>query len=133
MDKLTLQNKERFFALYWEQDVGMREYGRQTRFVDANFMRYPKDSYLFLKHISSITSEQAIEITRLLGESKKEIPDKYAIDFVRGFLSDENNIPAWVSDHLRERRFAVSWNGITVEEMVEAGWVKLIQKGESNE
>lgn len=126
MDKLTLKNKERFFAQYWQLVVGMRSFGIQTRHVNRDFLDpiYLDESYLELKPLSSITDEDAIEVAKICFVDIDEDWYPMFVDDVR----KEDIFPCGdrdVADYLRSKGYALPWLGITVEEMVEAGWIKL--------
>lgn len=154
----TLENKAKFFALYWGQRVMLEEmssnlyYCKPSKESDFNL------NYLELKPLSSISDEDAIEVAKIMTfhdgkgliiERKKngeiEMYDRYndephflnTLFFVPDpfeiFSRDDNR--NWfqydaerfleVTDFLRSRGYAISWMGLSVEKLIEYGWIKL--------
>jgi len=103
---------------------------------------------IILKPLSSITDEDAIEVAEFMGltEGDFEInhrPTDIHIDadsqeltlffedcsiYFNDFNSDEASTGTdylSVYDYLRSKGYALPWMGLSVEQMVEAGWIKL--------
>lgn len=125
--KNTIKNKEKFFAQYWGQKV-LSEWGESLVQVNGKLDRVYdiSEMYLKLKPLSKISKKdlKAIDF--------KNIGDK-KVSF--NFTSYSN---AWSSscgnygwlllhhyDYLRSKGYALPWNGLSVEKMVEFGWIKL--------
>lgn len=108
----TLENKAKFFAQYWGQEVLTTFFGSGF-YIDRDL--YPISSgsfFLVLKPLSSITDEDA-------GES--------GYDNAKSMLSDNYLVNSpYVFDYLRSRGYALPWMGLSVEQLIEYGWVKLI-------
>lgn len=116
---LTNELKAKFFALYWGQDVMVKS------------MSF---AYLLLKPLSAITDEDAIEVAIIAGNSSYT-DDRRAYNgrlLLQEFLRRQCNVYGedWLKlfDYLRSRGYALPYMGISVEQQVEAGWIKLIEK-----
>lgn len=162
----TLENKAKFFALYWGQKVvkynDIFEDATHVDFVD--FIDMKDKSFLILKPLSSISDEDAIEVAKIMTfhdgkgliiERKKHgeiemydryndephflntlffVPDPFEIfsrDDNRNWFQYDAERILEVTDFLRSRGYALPWMGLSVEELVNRGWV--ILKGENNE
>lgn len=119
----NLENKERFFALYWGQKV---MYVGGVGFVKIGHagwnLKHP-DFFLELKPLSSISDEDAIEVSKLCvnGNDKR-------IDNIKVYARIYASQSSLINDFLRSRGYALPWMGLLVEELVQRGWVKLKQK-----
>lgn len=136
--KNTLENKAKFFAQYWGQKVGregtsVENDGFERNYIINHFTIQNIDyDYLELKSLSQINDEDIIKVAELRGfVNIKSIKNDYNGFWVK-FLGNEHT--KWVFfnelyqpeiDYLRSKGYALDWNGITVEEQVEFGWVKL--------
>ena len=102
----TLENKEKFFAQYWGQEVLLGE-DETIHKLNAGDMAFGiQFNWLELKPLSSITDEDAINL---------------GYGYVSHFKSNlDRNI-----DQLRNLGFAVPWMDLSVEDLVEYGWIKL--------
>lgn len=143
----TLENKSKFFGQYWGQKVVTNEDpGRVTTpFVDYySIHKYAlsKTDHLLLKPLSSITDEDAISICNFLGfksfdkkpnEAKAFVfilfivPSNDIVKYealVNQMLFDLSDISSAV-DLIRSMGYAYKWMGLSVEKLIEYGWVKL--------
>jgi glycogen debranching enzyme len=112
----TLENKAKFFAQYWGQKVlsDISNSGNTEIYpVDASNMYGIDRSYLELKPLSQITDEDAV----MLGytDSKSAI-DKH-FKMIGQYTID--------ADYLRSKGYALPWMDLSVEDLVEYGWIKL--------
>lgn len=132
--KLTNELKAKFFALYWGQRVlNHKEVNRLYRVV--NLLELKNDVWeAHLKPLSAITDEDAIEVAIIAGNSSYT-DDRRAYNgrlLLQEFLRRQCNVYGedWLKlfDYLRSRGYALPYMGISVEQQVEAGWVKLIEK-----
>lgn len=72
----TIENKAKFFALYWGQEVLYFESpeGINPFTINSNNMwgsgdfDQKKDAWLELTHLSMITDEDAIEVANIIGD-----------------------------------------------------------------
>lgn len=101
--KNTLENKAKFFAQYWWQEVfifGINQKRYRITKSRFNAETLKKPCWLELKPISQISDEDVVEISDFVYADRKV-------------------------DYLRSKGYALPWNGIKVEEMIEWGWIKL--------
>lgn len=140
--EINNENKEKFFALYWGQGVlcslvygdGWGINSGTIKKHSSNDINYSK--WLSLKSISKISDEDLLKIYHLHSAS---IGYDYTMDFkpplemAKHWMEKEENWKKSVAkysivDHyLRSRGYALPWMGLLVDEMVEAGWIKLIE------
>lgn len=148
----TLGNKAKFFALYLDQEVYCIEgWNRGVMICDAHKLikeefNYLKKSFLELKPISSISDDDAIEVARLCGlanaciiESTEDrlgiYDDAYMLRInYNGYIyllkngSLYHQMALKCYDFLRSKGYSLPWMGLSVEKLIEYGWIKL--KGE---
>lgn len=133
--EITPENKAKFFAQYWGQRVFTNQLfilgGYDIDQIDDG---YDNKNYLCLISLENIKTEHIIELSKLYFQSafdSKIIGNQIIISYYEG-----DNISEWVInidfdriaiDYLRSKGYAVDWMGLTVEEMIEAGWIKLIE------
>lgn len=147
--KNTLQNKAKFFAKYWGQDIfhwKYPEYATKDNYIQqvGEFIgKYSQCGYLELTPLSQISDEDAIEVAKIYqsnirgisllgigGVSKEEIL-KAGLEFCKringNYWNNYVNVfqMLWAFDFLRSKGYALPYNGITVDEQIEFGWVKL--------
>lgn len=140
MNKLenTLENKARFFALYWGQQVLKTDYSNRiyktgTELSVSYITIYEHRSYyLELTPLSQISDEDVKGLTNSFMRTKKELLDYYcseshgqALKMLFKDLKPEDY------DYLRSKGYALPWMGLSVDDLVNYGWVKL--KGGSDE
>ena len=135
--EINNKNKAKFFAQYWEQELvkGTGNIGDNFEFVDyvlsdeslANF----SESYLLLKSLSQISDEDA----RVIAEQNRfngnyDVFPKVGRDILRRVFELEDSqmcLPTESADYLRSKGYALPWMGLGVKELIEAGWIKLIE------
>jgi hypothetical protein len=114
------ENKAKFFAQYWGQKVLRITPYELVQVGISGWNLKHEDFYLELTPISAITDEDAIEVVNCGHE----------IEFLeKGWRQKESVVifdykPKAV-DYLRSRGYALPWMGISVEDQVKFGWVKL--------
>ena len=119
----TLENKARFFGNYLVQEIAFDKAGFKALVYDAIKPSWIESFYLELKPLSQISNEDTEHVMELE-------------NFIDGFLSDDilnylihlkkgkcNKIE--VIDYLRSKGYALPWMDLSVEDLVEYGWVKL--------
>ena len=121
--EINNENKEKFFAQYWGQNV-LSINGGEVREVTTDMnhvLCYDKmyESHLSIKSLSNITEED------------KEYRHKLILEIYFD-VSPQNRIllEHHYSDYLRSKGYALPWMGLSVEEMIEAGWIKLKEENE---
>ena len=160
--KNTIENKARFFAQYWGQEVAI--HCNNLYYVNAIMDKIGEHYYLELTPLSQITDEDAIALAKIVTYNPSDInynPDnvwvgngdengkgEYYIEIGVGncweaeltitenagvkLIYEENNIDIYdcvsIFDYLRSKRYALPFDGITVDELIEFGWAKLKTK-----
>lgn len=106
----TLENKARFFAQYWGQKIICFPHNKNPiRYDNPNKLlagKFERNAYLELKPLSQISDEDAINLGYGYASHLKSNLDR--------------NI-----DQLRNLGFAVPYMDLSVEDLVEYGWIKL--------
>ena len=152
--ELTPSLKERFFAQYWGQKV--KRINGDSELFTAGVLRIGVAiSHLLLRPLSSITDDEAIEVAKMVtsGETYLEI-GRYA-NKIQIALTDSINryekvqVAIWVEtgnvtvfhgtrqvgpwnmpciyQFLYSIGFAIPFMDYSVEELVAAGWVRLVE------
>jgi len=121
----TLDNKSRFFALYWGQECffcgrpEQKEAYNVTLFKEY-IKKYPVESYLLLKPLSSITDEDANTIT-IYGLYSKGRFNEAGYNTPSGFQRYSSDS----IDFIRSRGYAIRYLGLCVNDLIAYGWIKL--------
>lgn len=128
--EITPENKAKFFALYWGQKIAHYSDGNNARYtVCVGKYHFSSIHHIILKPLSSISDEDSSVIRGIIWE----YPGYTSITNTHYIVSNLNiiAIPIEAADritgYLRSKGYAVDWMGLSVEEMVEAGWIKLIE------
>ena len=128
----TLENKAKFFAQYWGQHLIIM--GSFLRIIDhVTLCNIENDDILQLKPLSKISDEDAkesgyylgrvINIEGILQNSNGEIAKQVFNNYSRvGLL---NQIPSGCVDYLRSKGYALPYMDLSVEDLIEYGWIKL--------
>lgn len=132
----TIENKAAFFALYWGQKVMVANIDNPNYFdskekesaelrVEINNVTLGQQWFLRLKSLKSITDEDAkVCLHDMYKEAMPNVPSysKYYLEEIKvlGFYS------GFETDYLRSKGYAMPFMGLSVEKMVEYGWIKLI-------
>jgi hypothetical protein len=126
--EITNENKAKFFALYWMQDVLMCKHYNKPITLIGNHIDYLycgdySEYYLQLKPLSSISDEdkEAVGLESYNQFDEKGWYERSTFDELFYYWSFED------ADYLRLKGYALPWMGLSVEELVEAGWIKLIE------
>lgn len=157
--EITLENKAKFFAQYWNQKIFFTSNNQLNPHKNSFGRLINNKDFLLLKHLSSITDEDAIEVAEIINISSYDFievfenNDTTAIkclltskkdgdcyggivyiykdgtiywDYHNKDKYNESEIRLLTAyDYLRSKGYALPWMGLSVEEMVEAGWIKL--------
>jgi hypothetical protein len=125
--KNTQINKERFFAQYIGQKV-LCDKAKNNNIELTKAWNWKNQSFfLRLKSLSNITNEDALEIAKLnrwADYREGNDPEPY-ITHTKNFIKKpEFQLGSYV-DYLRRRGYALDFDGITVDEQIEFGWIKI--------
>ena len=135
----TLENKAKFFAQYWGQHLIIM--GSFLRIIDhLTLGNIENDDILQLKPLSKISDEDALwtinnhyfkfenpilEISKLKALTK-EIHISYIFnDATRHLILKPENLYPHNYDYLRSKGYALPYMDLSVEELIEYGWIKL--------
>ncbi len=137
----TLENKAKFFALYYSQKRIKRIYlmgniCKYFNWIDSEFFSYPDPWIAELKPLSSISDEDAIDIYSIMiptGKSTEKERIFYGRSFIKNYDTTNETLEFAQSyldiqraiDFLRSRGYALPWMGLSVEQLTEYGWIKL--------
>ncbi len=141
--EITNENKQKFFALYLFQWVYKSlQYDGCDELIPLRGIDsvHPKD-YLRLTPLSMISDEDAKGFMAVMKTSPKEAGFDCSWQKLQKDLSECDpadqmgtiylmDFYGWILegiDFLRSRGYALPWMGLSVEEMVEAGWIKLVE------
>lgn len=108
--EINNENKAKFFALYWGQKV-IKDDTCQLLYVSSNINLEHDSWYLNLKPLSSISDEDKNSILEFV-EKVIPISETYATVFS--------------IDYLRSKGYALPYLGLSVEDLINAGWIKII-------
>ena len=150
----TLENKTKFFAQYWGQDVLCRViFGKNKNEIimhntPCSNLKLGEiiDSYLELKPLSQISDEDVIQgITYLYNKTYEDLGEILEVKHYCTFSSittieigcnfktsrsihhwsGTKKIGSFEADYFRSKGYALSYMDLSVEDLVEYGWVKL--------
>ena len=144
LKETDLNLKARFFAQYFGQHVLYFTSDFLRKIDSLTLVGIENDDYLELKPLSHITDEDAIELMRLKIESKGvvdietiEIENKtldgytFIVKYKNwddervGFVFNGHTNPLSFYDYLRSKGYALPYMDLSVEDLVEYGWIKL--------
>lgn len=133
-----LENKARFFAQYWCQKIICFPHNKNPiRYDNPNKLlagTFERNAYLQLKPLSQISDEDAIEVSKIFGLCHLSGAIKELILSIfrtsindSGTTSSTNGIKNWIQvfDYLRSKGYALHYMDLSVEDLIEYGWIKL--------
>lgn len=133
----NFENKARFFAQYYGQNVKKSFLPEQTslQVIDRDVFWIGHliiNGYLELKSLEYITDEDAKAISEIEKDSSTEDPVVRGKALIRDFeyTSLDPLKVIQVVDYLRSKGYALPWMGLSIEKLVEYGWVKLKEKND---
>ena len=142
----TLENKAKFFAQYFGQHVLYFSSDFLRKIDNLTLDSIENDDYLELKPLSQISDEDAIQGIMFtynktydeLGEILEvknyfTFSDITSIELGRNFKTyrqihhwnGDRKIGSKECDYFRSKGYALPWMDLSVEDLVEYGWVKL--------
>lgn len=121
----TLENKAKFFAQYWGQEVFGSPYLKGSWcYTGENFDEIDESVWMNLKPLSSITDEDAKEICKIVRPDVKW--KNYSKDSIYRFANTFSEHNVLGCDYFRSKGYALPYMGLSVETLIEYGWIKLI-------
>ena len=142
----TLENKARFFAQYWGQHVLYFSSDFLRKIDNLTLDSIENDDFLELKPLSQISDEDVIQgITYLYNITREALGEILEIKHYDTFSSittigigcnfkTSRSIHHWrgtkkigsvEADYFRSKGYALPYMDLSVEDLVEYGWVKL--------
>lgn len=127
--KDTQENKEKFFAQYWGQCVGViKDVCLNGQELEPYYiMDLQKEDYLELTNLKDISDEDLKELSIItnpdLSVEINNMFEEYKHDLRKSF---PNNIEydQLSADYLRSKGYLVPWMGLSCEEIIKRGWAK---------
>ena len=129
----TIENKSKFFAQYWGSPIVYTGKGKPIRglgkkitlsYENANEFQtilFSNQRAVELKSLSDISDEDAIEVAKLLNWKAND----FDIKWIKNKDFEWQTIKLSVTDFLRSRGYALPYMGLSVEKLIEYGWVIL--------
>ena len=125
----TLENKARFFAQYFGQHVLYFSSDFLRKIDNLTLNSIEDDDFLELKPLSHISDEEVVEVAKLTHGSKfleqvfTALPKDKVTKYIRHITDGLKNYSKF--DYLRSKGYALAYMDLSVEDLVEYGWVKL--------
>ena len=120
----TLENKAKFFAQYWGQYVLYFTSDFLRKIDNLTLDSVENDDYLELKPLSQISDEDASKVCDLIFITNNNLNIQQIKQIV--ILIESNNWNNYkIFDYLRSKGYALPWMDLSVEDLVEYGWIKL--------
>jgi hypothetical protein len=126
--EINNENKAKFLDLYvgQESDNSSPTYSKISRSLNDMVSLGIGDYAVKLKPLSSISDEDKEIVTKYHNTNLVKIND------FGGFEPwDDGDFILWNGnqiDYLRSKGYALPWMGLSVNKMVEAGWIKIISE-----
>ncbi len=135
MKTITPEIIERIFALYWGQDIAIREGNDSpdtTNFVlseAADFYKYAEDYKLQVSPLSAITDEDKIKVAIINYKLKSDNEIKLSLcignRIIEAALPFLDRLPLAIAQYLYSKGYALPYGDYTVEDLVELGVYEL--------
>jgi len=133
MTENTIENKGKFFAQYWGQKALIFP-DNEPYFVQKVGVSYMNgfgvdNRCLYLKSLESVSAEDAIDIVSLHGAVRSEsygyiTAHSKALKVIK-FVSELKLVRHDAADLIRSKGYALRWMDLSVEQMVDYGWIIL--------
>lgn len=121
----NLENKCRFFGIYYRQNVLTINNGEHKHCILHDLHHnIVSGNKLNLKNIKYLSDEVITEIAKINKTSFEIIKNALVDDIIKEFHYSVINITHTL-DHLRINGYAVPWMGLSVEKMIEYDWIIL--------
>jgi hypothetical protein len=143
----TVENKAKFFAQYYGQTIIRNHsgFGGKFKVTDLHFQD-DAEYYLELKSLADITDEDAIEVAKLnksvnwnTGRKEEVFKNPFGDTVVSNgsglvqkygqtLVTKISVLTFEQVDLLRSKGYALPFNGLSVEEQISRGWVRIKSK-----
>ena len=119
----TLENKAKFFAQYWGQHLIIM--GSFLRRIDhVTLCNIENDDILQLKPLSKISDEDALILSKMRYSFEEYINLENGKCMVSCHENQKDLMQIQV-DFLRSKGYALPYMDLSVEDLIDYGWVKL--------
>ena len=127
----TIDKKVKFFSIYW----GLCIVNFRGKIISVHCAIDEKpiaDCFLELKPLESISDEDAINIGKYRYNYPKmmtytEIGKCIISDYLNRSSKVEFQLEQYEIDYLRSKGYALPWMDLSVQDLINYGWVKLIE------
>ena len=129
----TLENKAKFFAQYWGQEVLIANphVNQKNPFkCEQPYIYHNTDiAWLELTPLSQISDEDLEKCLKILGQ-RLDL-ESFRESFIEGLSNRDFYAQFYpvraieIADYLRSKGYALTYMDLSVEDLVEYGWVKL--------
>lgn len=124
------KNFERFKAQYYGQKVGATRYAGALNITNSSFKNI---EWLELTPLSDITDEDAIDAYKKLYPKSLEEIYEYIIG-IKEFIENETGVHNMndiinCTDYLRSKGYALPYMDLSVDDLINYGWIKLKDNG----
>ncbi|KGT09526.1 hypothetical protein NV63_06785 [Elizabethkingia anophelis] len=136
----NLENKTKFFAQYWGQKIMIWDESKSLppQKVGVSYMtKYGvSNRKLELKSLEDLTEDDLMTIAKYYEPTTYKVEsnsDEIVFDYMYGDSFSSAAIGydyGYALDYLRSKGYALPWMGLSVEKLVEYGWVKLKEKND---
>ena len=129
--EIIIENKAKFFAQYYGKNV----------FLNLNYTKEPID-LIGIRIMNNDLIDGVLLLKPLLSISNYDLAtmvEEFDISIGSGFLDEYDNLqdfknnldinacwPIGMFDFLRSKGYALPFMGLSVDEMIKAGWIKLL-------
>lgn len=118
--EINLENKAKLFSNYWGKTYSYRnEFGRFEDCVGYHFIEYLPYSILILKSLTYISDEDALNVEFQNSSHFNKCMVSYGEEFYDLILKHSQ------IDYLRSKGYALPFMGLSIDEMVNVGWIKV--------
>lgn len=130
--ELTLENKAKFMYQYWGQEVFKLQ--GLDKIYKSPYVEVLDEDHLLLKQLSSITDEDAIEVSNILGINNDAMVHhgRLFVDRILGKRAGNSQDNCYLTsnslqccDYLRSKSYALPYMGTSIADLISAGWIKL--------
>lgn len=126
----TIGNKQKLFAQYWGQFIGIEFERTESARHDVNYNFINLIDCLGLKPLSSITDEDKIKISLMHLEMISAPYENVLYCFkntVKPLFEKPDRMQSRITDYLRSKGYALPYMELSIEKQIEYGWIKLIE------
>lgn len=121
----TSQNKAKFFAQYFGQEVFRQTHNNEQSGCLFDVSPLSLMGYIELKPLSVISDDDAITVSELFGH-KVYVGTRFIQNIINGnCINQPLHIATQAIDFLRSNGYALPYLGLSVEQQIEYGWIKL--------